>query len=92
VQAYEEGHRLDPQKNRRQACRMAVARLACGDAAGAERDLWNAANAAQPEERADLLLEAYEIAHAWRRQHPDRDDARAEALLERLGSEIIKSE
>jgi tetratricopeptide (TPR) repeat protein len=92
LRAYEEGHRLDPQKNRRQACRMAVARLACGDRAGAERDLWNAANTAPPEEREDLLLEAYEIAVAWQQHHPERADAGSRAFLDRLGSEIIKSE
>jgi tetratricopeptide (TPR) repeat protein len=92
LRAYEEGHRLDPQKNRRQACRMAVARLACGDRAGAERDLWNAANTAPPEEREDLPLEAYEVAVAWQQHHPERADAGSRAFLDRLGSEIIKSE
>jgi len=90
--AYEEGHRLDPQKNRRQACRMAVARLACGDSAGAERDLLNAANAAPPDEREDLLLEAYEIVHAWQEQHPERATAGSRALVDRIGAEIVKSE
>jgi tetratricopeptide (TPR) repeat protein len=92
LRAYEEGHRLDPQKNRRQACRMAMVRLACGDIADAERDLWSAANAAPAAERADLLLEAFEIAHAWRQRHPDRAGAECEAFLNRVGSEIIKSE
>jgi tetratricopeptide (TPR) repeat protein len=92
LRAYEEGHRLDPQKNRRQACRMAMARLACGDRAGAARDLWNAANGAPLEEREDLLLEAYEIAHAWQQRHPERADDGSRAFLDRLGSEIIKSE
>ena len=90
--AYEQGHRLDPQKNRRQACRMAVARLACGDSAGAERDLLNAASAAPPDEREDLLLEAYEIVHAWQEQHPERATAGSRALVDRIGSEIAKSE
>jgi hypothetical protein len=71
---------------------MAVARLACGDRAGAERDLWNAANTAPPEEREDLLLEAYEIAVAWQQHHPERADAGSRAFLDRVGSEIIKSE
>jgi tetratricopeptide (TPR) repeat protein len=92
LRAYEEGHRLDPQKNRRQACRMAIVRLACGDVAGAERDLWGAANAAPPEEREDLLLEAFEIAHAWQQLHPERAGGEGEAFLNRVGSEIIKSE
>jgi tetratricopeptide (TPR) repeat protein len=92
LRAYEEGHRLDPQTNRRQACRMAMVRLACGDTVGAERQLWDAANGAQPEERGDLLLEAFEIAHAWQQQHPNRASAESQAFLNRIGSEIIKSE
>jgi len=92
LRAYEDGHRLDPQKNPRQACRMAMARLACGDTSGAEQDLWRAANAAPPEEREDLLLEAFEIAHAWRQQHPALAGDECRAFLNRLGSEIIKSE
>ena len=39
LRAYEEGQRLDPEKNRRQGCRLAIVRLANGDIAGAERDL-----------------------------------------------------
>ena len=67
---YEEGQRRDPERNRRQACRLAVARFATGDAAGAERDLWRAADAAPPGEREDLLLEAYEILSALVAAHP----------------------
>ena len=68
--AYEEGQRRDPERNRRQASRLAVARFATGDALGAERDLWQAADAAPPEEREDLLLEAYEILAALAASHP----------------------
>src|SRR6185436_2802986 len=92
LRAYEDGHRLDPQKNPRQACRMAMARLACGDTARAEQDLRRAANAAPAGEREDLLLEAFEIAHAWQQQHPERAGEESHAFLNRLGSEIIKSE
>jgi tetratricopeptide (TPR) repeat protein len=92
LREYEEGHRLDPQKNRRQACRLAMVRLACGDTAGAERELWDAVNGARPDEREDLLLEAFEIARAWQKQHPDRASAESQAFLNRIGSEIIKSE
>jgi hypothetical protein len=70
---------------------MALARLACGDSAGAERDLWASANAAPPEEREDLLLEAYEVAHAWLAQHPERASAASRAFVDRVGAEIIKS-
>jgi tetratricopeptide (TPR) repeat protein len=62
--AYEEGQRRDPEKNRRQGCRLAMVRLANGDHARAERELWEFANAAPPDERADLLAEAYEIGSA----------------------------
>jgi tetratricopeptide (TPR) repeat protein len=68
--AYEEGWRRDPEKNRRQGCRLAIARFANGDVAGAARDLWQCANVAPAAEREDLLLEAYEIAHALIAQHP----------------------
>jgi tetratricopeptide (TPR) repeat protein len=62
--AYEEGQERDPEKNRREGCRLAIVRFANGDVAGAERDLWRFAGEAPPDERAELLLEAYEIAQA----------------------------
>ena len=69
--AYEEGQRRDPEKNRRQGCRLALVRFAAGDVAAAERDLWRFADQAPPEEREELLLEAYEIACAVQRAHPN---------------------
>ena len=90
LSAYEEAQRRDPQRNRRQGCRLALARFANGDAAGAERDLWTFANAAPPEEREDLLLEAYEIAHALLGANPGLEPHRP--FLERIGAEIAKSE
>ena len=68
--AYEEGQRRDPEKNRRQGCRLALVRFANGDVDGAERDLWRFADAADGDEREDLLLEAYEIAQALLQAHP----------------------
>jgi tetratricopeptide (TPR) repeat protein len=88
--AYEEGQRRDPQQNRRQACRLAVVRFASGDAAGAERELWRAANTAPADEREDLLLEAYEVAHALLTRHPELSPQRP--FLDRIGAEIAKSE
>ena len=88
--AYEEGQRRDPQQNRRQACRLAVVRFANGDAAGAARDLWRAVAAAPADEREDLLLEAYEAAHALLTQHPALEPHRP--FLDRIGAEIAKSE
>jgi tetratricopeptide (TPR) repeat protein len=90
LDAYEEGQRRDPQKNRRQGCRLAVVRLANGDAAGAERDFWAFANAAPADEREDLLLEAYEVAHALLAQNPALEAHRP--FLDRIGAEIVKSE
>jgi tetratricopeptide (TPR) repeat protein len=88
--AYEEGQRRDPQRNRRQGCRLAVVRFANGDAAGAERDLWHAVGAAPPDEREDLLLEAYEAAHALLTREPALEPHRP--FLDRIGAEITKSE
>ena len=88
--AYEEGQRRDAAQNRRQGCRLAVMRFANGDAAGAERDLWRFANAAPPDEREALLLEAYEVAHALLTHHPALAPHRP--FLNRIGAEIAKSE
>jgi tetratricopeptide (TPR) repeat protein len=88
--AYEEGQQRDPQRNRRQGCRLAVVRFATGDATGAERDLWRSVDAAPPDEREDLLLEAYEIAHALVTQHPAL--GAQQPFLERIGAELAKSE
>ena len=84
--AYEEGQRRDPQKNRRQACRLAVARFANGDAEGAERDLWRFIDQAPANEREDLLLESYEIADALARDRPELAPHRA--FLDRIAAEL----
>ena len=62
--AYEEGRRRDPEASPRQSARLAMVRLANHDADRAEAELWAAVAAAPAEDREDLLLEAYEIAHA----------------------------
>jgi tetratricopeptide (TPR) repeat protein len=90
LRAYEEGRRRDPEQNRRQGCRLAVVRLVNGDAAGAGRDLWECVDGAPAEVREDLLLEAYEIAHAVLGQQAVSEAQRA--FLETLGAEIAKSE
>jgi len=84
--AYEAGQQRDPERNRRQACRLAIARFANGDVAGAERDLWRSADSAPPDEREDLLLEAYEISQAVVRARPELSVH--QAFLTRLASEI----
>jgi tetratricopeptide (TPR) repeat protein len=88
--AYEEGQQRDPQQNRRQGCRLAVVRFAQGDVDGAGRDLWRFADAAPPDEREDLLLEAYETVGALLTRHPALAPQRP--FLDRLGAEITKSE
>jgi Tfp pilus assembly protein PilF len=70
LSAYEEGQRRDPEKNRRQGCRLAMVRFALDDFDGAERELWRFADQAPPDEREDLLLEACEIAQALIAAHP----------------------
>ena len=65
-------------------------RLANGDAAGAEHDFWAFANAAPADEREDLLLEAYEVAHALLARNPALETHRP--FLDRIGAEIVKSE
>ena len=88
--AYDDGQRRDPQQNRRQGCRLALVRFANGDAAGAARDLWRFVDGAPADEREDLLLEAYEIAHAVLTRHPALAPHRP--FLDRVGAEIAKSE
>jgi tetratricopeptide (TPR) repeat protein len=87
LEAYEEGWRRDPEKNRRQGCRLAMARLANGDGIGAERDLWQCANGASGDEREDLLLEAYEIAQALLTQQPAL--AAHRTFVDRIGQAIL---
>jgi tetratricopeptide (TPR) repeat protein len=95
LRAYEEGQRRDPEKNRRQGCRLAIVRLVNGDVAGAERDFWRFADAAPPDERDDLLLEAYEIAGSFAASHPhwraDAADSPYRAFLDRVAAGISKS-
>jgi tetratricopeptide (TPR) repeat protein len=83
---YEEGQRRDPEQNRRQGCRLAIVRFANGDRAGAERDLWRFADQAPPDEREDLLLEAYEIVRALTAARRDLDPDGA--FLDRIASRI----
>ena len=90
VAAYEEGARRDPHKNPQQACRLAMSRLAAGDAARGERDFWAAVDRAAGADREDLLLDAYEIAHALATAHPEAPPD--PAFIERLAAEITKSE
>jgi tetratricopeptide (TPR) repeat protein len=87
--AYEEGQRRDPEKNRRQGCRLGIVRFANGDVGGAERDLWRFADSAPAGEREDLLLEAHEILQSLVRTRPEL--AAHEAFLARIAAEIARS-
>ncbi len=69
--AYAEGQRRDPQKNPRQASRLAMAKLAAGDAAGAKRDLERVVAVLPRDERRDVLAEVQEILWALFTHRPD---------------------
>src|SRR5262245_2362232 len=88
LKAYEEGQRRDPEKNRRQGCRLAMVRFALEDVDGAERDLWRFADQAASEEREDLLLEAYEIAQALVSAHPALASRRR--FVDRIAAELSR--
>jgi tetratricopeptide (TPR) repeat protein len=59
--AYTEGQRRDPEKNPRQACRLAIVRLAAGDPDGSLRDLRNYTANVPRDLRREILTEAQEI-------------------------------
>jgi tetratricopeptide (TPR) repeat protein len=87
IQAYEEGQRRDPQRNRRQGCRLAVVRFASGDPERAERELREHVDAAtEAGEREDLLLEAHATASALLRARPEL--AAHRAFVERIAAWI----
>jgi tetratricopeptide (TPR) repeat protein len=56
--AYEEGFARDPQKNPRQACRLAVARAAAGDADGARQLITMLVERVARDQAVDLFAEA----------------------------------
>jgi tetratricopeptide (TPR) repeat protein len=68
--AYIEGQRRDPEKNARQACRLAVVRLAAGDAEGAVRDLQRHTARLPTEQKREVLAEAQEILWALLTDQP----------------------
>ena len=63
-----------------------MVRFALNDVDGAERALWRFADQAPPDEREDLLLEAYEIAQALIRVHPELMSRRR--FVDRMASEL----
>jgi tetratricopeptide (TPR) repeat protein len=84
--AYEDGWQLDSQKNRRQGCRLALVRFANGRVETAEREFWAAADSAPPDEREELLLEAYEIGTALLQALPQLAPNRQ--FVDRIGAAL----
>lgn len=70
LSAYLEGQRRDPERNPRQACRLAIVRLAAGDPEGALRDLHRCTSNLPTEARRDVLAEAQEILWALLTDRP----------------------
>jgi tetratricopeptide (TPR) repeat protein len=84
--AYETGWQLDSQKNRRQGCRLALVRFANGRVETAEREFWALADSAPPDEREELLLEAYEIGSALLQTLPQLASNRQ--FVDRIGAAL----
>lgn len=74
--AYLAGQQRDPARNPGQASRLALARLASGDAAGALRDLQHCAARLPPELRRQVLSDAQSVAWALLSASPDLRDWR----------------
>jgi tetratricopeptide (TPR) repeat protein len=70
LSAYTEGQRRDPEKNARQACRLAVVRLAAGDPDGALRDLQRSTASLTGDQKREILGEAQEILWALLTDQP----------------------
>ena len=69
--AYAEGQKRDPERNPVQASRLAMCRLATGDAAGAITELQRATSALPREYRQQLLADTHSIAWALLTHRPD---------------------
>lgn len=69
--AYAEGQRRDPERNPVQASRLALCRLATGDANGAVAELDRATSALPREYRQQLLADTHSIAWALLTHRPD---------------------
>jgi tetratricopeptide (TPR) repeat protein len=73
LSAYAEGQRRDPEKNPRQACRLAVVKLAAGDPEGSLRDLQQHTANLPPDLKREILVEAQEILWALLTDQPSLD-------------------
>jgi Tfp pilus assembly protein PilF len=69
--AYAEGQKRDPERNAVQASRLAMCRLAVGDAAGAIAELQRATGALPQDYRRQLLADTQSIAWALLTHRPD---------------------
>ncbi len=76
LSAYVAGQRNDPDKNPVQASRLALARLATGDAAGALRGLQQCTVSLPPDYRRQLLADTQAVAWALLSAAPDLRDWR----------------
>ena len=87
LSAYAEGQRRDPETNARQACRLAVVRLAAGDPQGSLRDLRRYVPALPPDQRREALAEAQEILWALLGTEPGMPGWRevADVVKEEMG-------
>jgi len=71
VSAYAEGQRRDPERNARQACRLAIVRLAAGDPTGSLNDLQRCVVGVPNDQKREILAEAQEILWALLTHRPD---------------------
>ena len=76
LSAYVAGQRKDPERNPVQASRLALARLATGDASGALRDLQACTASLQGDYRRQLLSDTHAVAWALLSAAPDLRDWR----------------
>jgi tetratricopeptide (TPR) repeat protein len=84
--AYQSGQSRDPERNAVQASRLAMCRLATGDAAGAVRELQQATTLLPGEARRQLLADTSTIVWALVPQQPER----CVEVNEWLQREIVK--
>ena len=87
--AYAEGQRRDPDKNPRQACRLAVVKLAAGDPDGALRDMHTHTARVPREQKREILLEAQEILWALLTDQPALAGWRQ--LADAVKAELLRS-
>jgi tetratricopeptide (TPR) repeat protein len=86
--AYQAGQRLDPGRNPVQASRLALARLAVGDAAGAVHDLQRCTAGLPRDYRRQILADAQSVAWALLSAAPDLRDWRV--VGDWLSAELAK--